>query len=195
MTTHDWEELVIEGHAEAAHAFVAGFLAARGGHAGGVFGSDVDVEPESLSERVRRLFAAGSHHVFLAPADVAKPLAAALAEHGAAVKLRLEHQRRIVSASFDFRAEVYARDGAKQVHRALLTAEPEGVRVEQLSEAEETHADAHGVELYAPVHEYVYRVSGRILGPLPGVLEMRRRAATLDFVELGRLGLVAHEGR
>ena len=41
----------------------------------------------------------------------------------------------------------------------------------------------------APLHEYVYRVSGDIVGSFEGVLEVWQRARTLDFVETGPLHL------
>ncbi len=74
----EWHELVVEGTERTLRAFVAGFLAGRGEHAGGVFGSDVALAAGSLGERLRALFAAGSHRVFLAPAPLAVPLAQAL---------------------------------------------------------------------------------------------------------------------
>src|SRR5438876_6169315 len=65
----EWHELVVEGTERTLRAFVAGFLAGRGEHAGGVFGSDVALAAGSLGERLRALFAAGSHRVFLARSE------------------------------------------------------------------------------------------------------------------------------
>ena len=57
-------------------------------------------------------------------------------------------------------------------------------------EREEVDPDAGGVELYAPAHAYTFRASGRITGPLDGVLAMQRRLRGLDFVTLEGLQLV-----
>jgi len=170
-------------------AFIAGFLAARGTSGGGVFGSDCGLDPESLGERLKALFTAGSHHVFLAPAEIAGPLAEALAQRGAEVGLRLERQRVVTAVSFRFRAEVFSRELAAEIRAALIGSLPEGVRVEDLSEAEERHPEARGPEPFAPFHDYIYRASGRIAGPVPGVLEVRRRSIMQDFVETGSLRL------
>jgi hypothetical protein len=180
-----WHELVIQGPEKAARAFVAGFAAGRGEHGEGVFGSDLDLDAESLGERLRELFAVGSHHLLLVPERVAAPLAEALAERGAELGLRVERQRIVESASFAFRAEVFSRELAESIRGALLTSPPPGVRIEDLSESEETHPEAKGPELYAPIHAYIYRVSGRITGSLPGIFEAWRRAREQDFVEVG----------
>src|SRR5213596_3606947 len=182
-----WHELVVEGAERTLRAFVAGFLAGRGEHAGGVFGSDVALAAGSLGERLRALFAAGSHHVFLAPAPLA--VAQALGERGRELGLAVERRRLVELAKFSFRAEAFSPDVAAQIRGALLTALPAGVRLEQRSEEEETHPEAHGPEPFAPLHEYIYRVSGDIVGPFEGVLEVWQRTRTLEFVETDSLHL------
>jgi hypothetical protein len=184
-----WHELVVEGAERTLRAFVAGFLAGSGEHAGGVFGSDIALAAGSLGERLKALFAAGSHQVFLAPEALAVAVARALGERGGELGLALERHRSIESAKFAFRAEAFSRDVAAQVRGALLTALPGGVRVEQRSEQEETHPEAHGPEPFAPLHEYVYRVSGDIVGPFEGVFQVWQRARTLECVETGSLHL------
>jgi hypothetical protein len=191
LTPSAWHELVLEGPERAARGFVAGFLAGRGVHGGGVFGSDVGLAAESLGERVRELLAAGRHHVFFAPEPLAGALADAVDAHGHEVGVRVESRRALASASFTFHAEAFDRDSAARIRGALLASPPPSARVEDLEEKEETHADERGVELYAPAHAYTYRVSGRIVGALPAVLELRRRAVTTDFVKVGALSVTA----
>ena len=84
---------------------------------------------------------------------------------------------------------MYSRTLAEDIRRDLLASPSSTVRVEELSEHEETRPEAHGAELYAPLHEYVYRASGRFIGPFPGILDMRRRATGRDFVTIGGLHL------
>src|SRR5438874_6486999 len=126
-----WHELVVEGAERTLRAFVAGFLAGRGEHAGGVFGSDIALAAGSFGERLKALFAAGSHQVFLAPEPLAGPLARALGERGRELGLVVERRRVVEAAKFSFRAEAFSRDVAAQIRDALLAAPPAGVRVEQ----------------------------------------------------------------
>jgi len=185
-----WNEVAVHGREDVVRAFVAGFLAARGEREGSVlFGSELDLEPESLGERVRELFVAGAHAILLAPQPLADALAAALVEGGPAVGVRLEHRREVRAAGVTFRAEMFSRTQADGLRHALRTAVPEDTRVENLKESEDVHPEARGVDLYAPVHDYIYRASGRIAGAFPGVLEMRRRLGDMEFVDVGRLHL------
>ena len=188
----NWQEVVIEGPERTVRAFVLGFVAGRGEPGGGgVFGSDLPLEPESFGERLKALFAAGSHHIVLAPERLAAPLADALAQRGAQVGLRLEHRRAVVSAEFSFRAEVFSREVAAQIRRELLDTLPAGVRVEGLSEAEELHPEARGPEPFAPLHEYAYRVSGRIVGSIEGVLQVWETIHYRDFLEISGFRIAA----
>jgi hypothetical protein len=182
-----WQELVIEGPEAACRAFVAGFAAGRGVKAQGVFGHDCGLAHESFGERLRALVAGGSHHAFFAPTELATPLASALAGRGAAVGLRLEQRRTVKTMSFGFRIEVFSHAVAAAIRRDVLRKLPTAVRVEELNEVEEENPSAHGTELYAPVHAYIYRASGRFVGQPPGILAIRERVARRDCVTIGGL--------
>jgi len=187
-----WHEVLLDGSDAAARAFVAGFAAGHGEpESRVVFGDDVDLEPASLGARLRDLLHAGTHLVAFAPADVAAALATGLVRHGATVGLRLGGRRAVVSARFEFTVETYNREQARSARQAFLESVPPGVAIEDLVENEEAHPEAHGVELYAPLHQYAYRATGKVTGTLPGVLEVRRRSAAIECVELGSLHVEA----
>ena len=186
-----WSELVIEGAAKAARAFVIGFAAGREAPQAVFVGDDLALEPASLGARLRDLFTAGSHHVFLVPDDLAAPLEAAIRTCGADVGLRVERSRPIDSVGFTFSVEAYSPDVAADIRAALIAMRPSSVRIEQLSENEERHPEAHGAEPFAPLHEYIYRASGRIVGPPDAVIRMYRDARTQDFVETNALHIDA----
>ncbi len=186
-----WYELVIEGSEKMLRAFVLGFVVGRGEAVGGVFGSDLPLEGESFGGRLRAFFAAGSHHVFLAPEGLALSLVDALTQRGVSVGLRLERRRVVQATEFSFCAEVYSREVARGIRTALLDELPSGVRVEGLSEAEEIHPEVHGPEPFAPLHSYVYRIAGRILGPFEGVLTVWERSHKCEFLEITSFRIVA----
>ena len=186
-----WCELVLEGAAKTARAFVIGFAAGREAPHAVFVGDDLALEPASLGARLRDLFTAGSHHVFLVPDDLAAPLEAAIRACGGDVGLRVERSRVIDSVGFIFRVEAYSPDVAANIRAALIAVRPPGVRIEELSENEERHPEAHGAEPFAPLHEYIYRASGRIVGPPDATIRMYRDARALDFVEIGALHIDA----
>ena len=185
-----WIELVIEGREEVVRAFVAGLVAGRGGRerADVVHAGDVDLEPATLGERLRELLARQSHSVVLVGPSLAPALVAALAAQGPPLELKLESQRAVAAATVSIRAEVFARETAVAL-RALLDGVPAGVRVEQRVESEELHPEGKGVELYAPLHEYAYRVSAELHGAVGELVGLRQQAHHLGC-EVGRLHLV-----
>ena len=185
-----WHEIVVHGSESAVRAFVGGFVAGYGSHGEGVvFAHDVGVAPESFTERVRELFHAGTHVVLLAPEPLAGAVLAAIDERGAATGLSIEHRRLVRSATVGFEAQVFNEARAAEVRTALFDALPEGVTIADRVEGEERHPEVKGVELYDRLHAYTYRAAGRAVGPLAGVLEMRRRAGVLDGVTVGALHL------
>jgi len=187
---HDWHVIVIEGPERDVRAFVARFLADRGADpASVVFGDDVDLEDESLVERLRALLR-GGHHALLAPAELTPALVDAVAREGSEIGLRVGDHHAVAEASFGFEAEVFSREVSKAI-RAALQALPEGVRFARHAEHEEEHAGAKGVELYAPAHHYAYRVSGELVGPVAGILVMHERLVPHEAVRTMPLRLTS----
>jgi len=189
---HAWHEIVVHGPEGAVRAFVTGFLAGYGPHGEGVvFAHDAGVAPESLTERVRERFHAGSHLVLLAPEPLAGAVLDAIDARGGAAGLAIEHRRPVGGASFAFAAEGFTEARAAELRAALFETLPDGVAIADRVEREERHPEVKGVELYDRLHAYTYRASGRATGSIPGVLEMRRRAAVLDGVTAGAVHVAA----
>lgn len=183
-----WYELSIEGSEEALESFLAAQRAVEDGLA--VLGSELQLESESLSERILDALGAKTHHLLFSPGDHARMLVEALADRSG---LRLERLREVEGASFPFEAKAYARDVARTIKHALHDALPPGISLEDLQESETVEPEAKGVELYAPVHDYVYRASGTVRGSLPGVLEMHRRLEEMEFCKPGEIAIEARE--
>jgi hypothetical protein len=181
----NWHVIAIDGPERELRAFVSGFLADRKADPSAVvFGDDVGLEKGSLGERMRALLH-GGHHAALAPDDLADALADALAQGGAPVGLRVGDRHPVTRATFDVHAEVYARAVASQLRGALR-----GAPMSQHSENEAEHAeDKGGVDLYAPVHSYTYRVRATVNGPVDEVLAVRRRLAEVEAAQIEPLHL------
>ncbi|HPC84373.1 MAG TPA: hypothetical protein P5234_13650 [Thermoanaerobaculaceae bacterium] len=176
-----WLKIGVSGNEQVLRGFLAGFRAAGGRRfLGAVLGSDVPLVVESLSEKLRRLLAAGSHHVVLAPATYAARLVRALEREGGTVGLAVRHQAEVAGARFAFRAETFNPDTAKELRTALLEGLPEGLELRDVQVEELRDETLRGAELYTPAHHYAWRVSGEAVGPLTAILEMHRRASSLD---------------
>jgi hypothetical protein len=177
-----WYELSIEGREDALEDVLASQRA--------ILSSDLHLRHESLSERLREVLGAKTHHVLFSPADPARRLVEALADRP---DLRLERVREVEGGSFPFQVKAYSRDMARAIKGALHDNLPPGISLEDVQESETVEPEAKGVELYAPVHDYVYRASGTVRGTLPGLLEMHRRLEELEFCKPGEVEWEARE--
>ncbi len=178
-----WHELVVTGPARALRGFIAGFEAARDVRDVALLGEDLEVEGLPFAERLRGLVGGSTTQLVIAPERSGHALAEALRARGGEAGLELRDVRVITRASFGFTARAFAADVAARIRTALLESLPEGVTLEGLRQEERREADARGTELYSPVHDYTWEATGTFAGPLPGVLEMHRRAREEKFVE------------
>ncbi len=184
-----WYEIMVTGVESAVRAFVAAREATLGERETALFGRDLDLEEGHLSQHLREILSLGTHHLVFAPAELAFDLAAALRSHGGDAELTFDGLAEVVGARLRFSAVAYSREVAARIRSELLAGWPPGVAGEDITEREERDPQAREAELYTPAHEYVYRASGAFAGPLAGVLELRRRALELPFVEAERLEL------
>lgn len=183
----EWESIVIDGRLELLRAFVAGALGAGGYEpTAAVLARDAGVEAPSLAARLRDLLASGQHAV-LAPRPVGDLLAAATVRTGHAVGLRLIERQPLRAASFDIAVEVHARETANEIRAALAAAHD--LEIEREVEREVTRAEYAGLELYGPVHDFVYRLRARVHGAPAAVLALRQRLAAIEAVHLSPLVL------
>ena len=178
-----WKAIVLDGRACDLRAFIAGFTSDRGVDPDTVvLGDDVGLDGASLGEWLLDLIGKG-HHVVLAADPLADALVGAIRQCGDGIGLRVERSHPVAGASFVVRVETFSREVSSAV-RGALDALPPGVRVEDRQESEQSTAEGHGVELYAPIHDYTYTLWARVSGPIAGVLEVRCRLSEIEAATL-----------
>lgn len=177
-----WYELLIEGSEDALESLLTDPRDV-------IRGSELRLAESSLADRILELFHARSHHLVFASEARTRELLQAIRQ---SPDLKVEGVREVLGGRFGFKAEAYNREIGQTIHDALNENLPAGVDCVDL-EKEETHPEAKGVEMFAPVHDYVYKARGTIVGTPPGVLEMNRRLCRLDFVHEEPLELETRE--
>jgi hypothetical protein len=153
-------------------------------------GAELELEPGSLSERVRALVGARTHQILFAPPAATQELEAAV---GRDPEIRLEGIREIASAAFDFKVEAYSEAVRDDIRGFLCTALPPGARLTGFTEREERDPEAKGIELFAPAHEVTWQAEGTIEGEPATVLDLQRRAVAHDFCHPGALRIEGRE--
>ena len=182
-----WYEITVKGSEDALRGFVAACEAQVSSSEAALYGHDIGLDARHFLQRLQGWFGAGSQHLLFAPRMLAQEIIAALRARGQEAGLRLERVHEIVRATMPFSAEAFSLDIAQRIKHELLLNLPPGVERLNLEESEERDPGARGAELYTPEHGYVYRVAGSFSGPLPGVVEMQRRARDLPFVKVKSL--------
>ncbi|NOZ95005.1 MAG: hypothetical protein GXP47_09755 [Acidobacteria bacterium] len=187
MQTETFVEMELKGPADQALGFVVGFRAAQE-NPGPVWVAGLEnVDVEGFLHELRTRLNMERH--IIVGKEQAQAMAAAI---GASNILDLEVGlvREIVRAELAFEAKCYSKKEADAIRRVLEDDLPEGVRLEGYDVKETVREDAKGVELYGPVHDYVCEVTGRYVGPVPGVIEMARRLDGQDFIHPKKVDLI-----
>jgi hypothetical protein len=182
-----WYELVIEGRENDIRELLPG-VATDGEHP--FWGEDLDLHGGSLPDRIRELLGARSHHLLFVPGTQAGPLARAIQGKP---EIRLERVREIANGRFSFEVKAYSPEVAAKIKKVLHGPLPPGVVLETCEEKEREDPEAKGVELYSPVHDFVYRSHGSFAGTPPGIFEIHRTLQALDFVHPEKLELEGRE--
>ncbi len=186
MTGETYVQLEIEGPAGQTVGFVEGFRMARWGEAAVWFAESEHVELEGFLDGLRSKLDL-ERHVILRK-ELGEKIRKAL-ETSKNLKIRVAAMREIAYAQLEFTYEVFSREEAETIRSLVEHDIPDGVRLEDYETHETIDADAKGVELYGPVHDYILKGSGRFTGEVPGVIEMARRLTGHDFIKTGKVVL------
>lgn len=178
-----WHELVIKGEEEDIEAFLAqtSDIAVLRGE---------EIAPVSFLDHLRDLLDLPHHHLLFAAPEGADELVRRVADHP---RLQLKQRVAVERAGFRFEAAAFSEEPAVRIKAVIHAPMPNGVSLMGLKEGESRDAEANGLELYSPAHDYEYRASGRMEGDLGGVVEVHRRMRDIDFVDAGKIELGVRE--
>jgi len=185
-----WYELLIEASEKELESLLAEHPGDAEGPGGAIYrGSELRLAESSIADRILEFLHAKTHHLVFASEPVARELVRAIREKP---DIKLEGVREVLSGRVGIKAEAYNREIGEKIHRALTVELPPGTACLDLERVEQD-PEAEGVERFSPVHEYVYKAQGRIVGIPPGILELDRRLVRLDFVHEEPLELETRE--
>jgi hypothetical protein len=188
--------LLVHGPYPVVHGFLAGFLTGKG-IAGTIYYCEkekIDVDfgvDEGLAERLADWV--GLHKYFTTPIVVEEsihgPVLDALKGARAELRLDVEVSRAVREATMEVRVRTFSEEEAVAVRR-LVENPPAGVlalpgwRLE-----EERRETAHGIEAYAPEHEFELAGSGTFAGRVDLVLDYRKKLAENPLIHCGHIRL------
>jgi len=103
--------------------------------------------------------------------------------------LEIVSHRKVKSATMAFRYRAFTPRHDQEIRDALDDL-PAGVRLRDFDHATKSDPKSHGMEAYAPSHEFESQGSGVVSGPVDRLIELRRRAADYPLLEVEEIRLV-----
>jgi len=185
-------EVVLKSDARFAKGFLEGYLAGTGRSFRFFINEEAGIEAESLSEKLKELVGlADLFQRIVIEEDfwtaLQKDAAAALGLSGHPIQAR-----KISSGSFSVRIKEFSKESAAAI-KQIVSGRPAGVTVEGWKENETVNRNGRGVELYSPLHDYVFEAEGSFSGGIEAVADLRAQLVLHDAVKAGLIKLLYEE--
>ncbi len=186
MALAEYVELELRGNTEAGIAFVEGLRLACPRGCPVWYSRWERIAGESWLETLRAKIGASLHVVL--SAELADRVQESL-DATDVVPVEAAGRWTVTEAAFDFEFRCYSRREGAAIRRLVEDELPTGLELVDYRVEETLEDSARGVELYAPLHDYELRGTGRYRGSVPAVFEMVHRLAEQTFIHAGKVQL------
>ncbi|HOT97358.1 MAG TPA: hypothetical protein PLG50_10055 [bacterium] len=169
-------ETVFAGDDRFIRGFLQGWLAGSGKVYRFFLHGEAGITGESLGEKLKELAGIGEEH---AKVLIEVPFWECLKADAVAVSHlgwsgKFSGARTVKSAQFYLKIKDASREDA-QALKEIIRNRPDTLQVEGWKEEEKVNQGARGIELYAPLHEYLYSASGSFSGPIDLLIDLRQK--------------------
>ena len=179
-----YRELIVKGDDRDLIPYLTGYLTANN-VAGVYFAEESGLHVRELRDRVRHH--GEVQHIVCREESVAA-VRDALARAAPRFRFEIKDEREIGRAEFRFEVETPSRNVAQLVKETLAGLPPQ-TTVSGFEPRERIDRDSTGAELYSPTHDYEFQASGEVQGDIDGVIKMRQRLCTIEFVKCNEIDL------
>ena len=172
-------QIVFEGKEQYVQGLLAGFRLAKGTELKYFFNHAAGVKAESLSEKIKEWSALSDKFQYVI---LEQGLYTLLQESSDAfgpvpgTPLKILSARRILSGSFSVKVKDASPADTTAIKK-LIADKPAELQTITWQEKEIRDEHGKGVELYTPLHEYVFHASGSFKGPIEALIAFRLRLA------------------
>jgi hypothetical protein len=188
----NFTEAVFEGHYNAIRGYIEGFLDGMGKDYLFYISSDTSIEAETLAEQLKEWITLGKglHHIIIED-ELFTKIRDALSIAGRSALLgssSIKSSKPVKGASFTFSVSAYGRKYADEI-KEIIGKIPEGVSLMDYQPVETIDQDAKGVELYTPVHDYIFQAKGMFSGAVEEIIPLRKTLDEHPLIEAGKVTL------
>jgi len=172
-------ELVIKGNGKLLRGFIRGYQIAKNIKTGLILCNDYPINTHHLKHV---LTFRGGHVHLVCKARIRQNFLAAI-EKAADLEFEILADNEIHEASFQFEFETFNKEVASGIKRVLRRL-PAGLEFDSYTPEETLDPDAKGVEIYSPVHDYIFKGKGKIRGDLQKLCTFHTKLAGHEFFEV-----------
>jgi hypothetical protein len=191
----NYVEAVVRADGRFVKGFLKGYLAGSGKAYRFFISEETGIKAESLSDKLKELVGLAENHQHIVIEE--QFWTVICSERAAAEALGLAGElfqsRRIKRGEFSLKIRDCSKADAGAI-KEILQQKPEAVQVSGWQEQEKVHQDGKGIELYTPVHDYVYEASGSFAGEIEALVELRQSLTSHSPVVAGLIEL-EYEGQ
>jgi hypothetical protein len=169
-------EAIFNSDARFLNGFLLGYLAGSGKSWRFFMGSEAGIAAESVTEKLKELVGLSKDHQHVI---IDQEYLACLTKDGGAaaqagLKSEADQPKPIASGEFSLNIKDASREDAAAIREIIRDLSPALV-ASAWQEKEQVHEDGKGVELYAPLHDYVYQASGSFSGEISALIDLRQK--------------------
>lgn len=172
-------ELVLEGHFDTIYGLFEGFMLGKKKKYQYWFHKHAGVGTVTLTEVIQEwvTFKHKVHHIIIGENfhNDFKAVLQSKKQHPHINKEFVKSVKMIKSASFNFDFTTYGKKYADDFKKTIKKCnKSKALKIENYKEDEEIIPEGHGIERYAPEHEYNFKATGTVTGELDEMIEFRK---------------------
>ncbi len=175
-----FSELVVEGPFTMVKGLLLGFLGCQKPDGKYFFHRKENIRRDTLKEFLKELFELENYVHFCLEDDLVEPFKEAVKLYTEKTGYKIKSIKPIKGGEFSFAAEFFDRKLADEFRKTIENL-PEGVKMERYYPSEQVNEDGKGIEVYAPLHEYIFRAKGTVSGDFEGIMDLYIKIKKSDF--------------
>ncbi len=177
-----YTEIVLEGNFMLAKGFLLGFLSNAKPDSKYFFHRKSGIRRETFKELLKEFFELDNYAHVCIESDLVEPFKKALRLYTDITGNVIKSEKEIASASFTCSYELFNKELADKA-KAIFENLPDDVTLDHYAPVEINDGEGHGVESYAPLHEYIIRATGTLSGNFESVMDIYLKIKKGDLSE------------
>ena len=183
-----FSEIVIDGPFLLVKGFMMGYKYSCNPSMEYFFHRKTGIRRETLKDLIQEYFELESHTHLCLESGVLERFTETINASEEQIKLKILSRKIIETASFSFHFEVFSKEAADKIRNTINTI-PSTLHLNRFKDDVFSDDKAKGIELYAPLHDYIYSGKGELFGDFEDLIHLYREFNKSGIIETGQVKL------